>query len=83
MTEGSKELEGLVQEVESLRQRLTGLVASGRSMQDTEVLGLSREVDRCLNRIYRLSPSPLHLGAVRAKAASASIPEDTLAPLSM
>ena len=83
MAAGSNELEGLVQEMESLRQRLMGLVASGRSMQDTEVLGLSREVDRCLNLIYRLSPSPLNPEAARAKAASASLSEDTLAPLSM
>lgn len=53
--------------MESYLRELVGLVESGRSMMDAEVLRLSQEIDQCINLIYRQSPnstcrSPLQPG---------------------
>ena len=45
MEVGPKDLTEATQAMESYRERLVGLVASGRSMTDMDVVRLSQEVD--------------------------------------
>ncbi|MGI6665851.1 MAG: Spo0E family sporulation regulatory protein-aspartic acid phosphatase [Bacillota bacterium] len=72
MEAGPKDLTEATQAMESYRERLVGLVASGRSMTDMDVVRLSQEVDRCINLIYRLSHASAGPGANLARAAPAS-----------
>jgi|LSQX01.1.fsa_nt_gb hypothetical protein len=83
--------------MESYKRELVGLVESGRSMMDAEVLRLSREIDHCINLICRESlylqsslgvgapaePGSARLDSSSKKAASASPSSKASLPLIM